>query len=254
MLSTFRRLAQQTSILAGRIDPYMLSHPTANERIARLRAVVEESPHYAKRDSASLQLRHDMARAKIAAYVGGSRYAQSVLQGSELQEQAKQYGRAIVTFLYSSPKRALPLIDKLASAMPSNAYVHEMKGEILLRSGQAGAAVAPFRQAVALDKRGTGFLRVELGHALLESGNAREAAEELQKGLRRDPSAVEGFRHLARARAEIGDEAGALLATAEYAIGTGKREEARDYARRAQAGYKRGSPGWLRAQDIVEVR
>ncbi len=257
MLETFRRFARASNILAGRIDPYVQSHPTPNDRIARLQTVIEQSPYFGRTDSAALQLRHDMARAKIAAYVGGSRYAQALLNDPELNPTAALYGRAIVTHLYGSPAKAIPLIDQVLNVQPDNAYVHEMKGEIYLRSGNAKAAVAPFRRAASLDKTGAGYIQIELGHALLESGgdaNAQEAATNLRKGLLKDDTALRGFQYLARAEAALGNEAGALLASAEFAVRTEKKGQAREYAKRAQQFYKRGSPGWLRAQDIIEAR
>ena len=256
MLNTFRRLARNTNILSGRIDPYLLSHPTPNERIATLRSTVRQSPFFNRKSSGSQKKRHDMVRAKIAAYVGGTRYANSVLNDKNLHPDARLYGQAILAYLYGSPKRALPMIDKLLKRNPKNAYVHEMKGEILLRSGKAAAAVAPFRRAVQYDKTGAGFIRVELGHALLESGskkNLDEAISELRKGVSRDPTAVKGFQFLAIAYGRKGDTPRALLASADYAIRTGQKDRARDFARRAQLKFKRGTPGWLRAEDIINV-
>ena len=254
MLATFRRLARQTSLLAGRIDPYLISHPMPNERIASLRSTLQSSPHWSKPDPAGFQARHDLVRAKIAAYLGGSRYAKALLQGKSLSDDARLYGRAIVAHLYGSPKSAIPLIDRLIATTPSNAYAWEMKGEIYLRSGKPAQAASAFRKAIALDRTKAGFIRVELGHALVEAGgraNLEAARRELKRGLTSDPSAIGGWRYLARAEAELGNEAGALLASAELAFRTGRKKEAKAFARRAQQGMKRGSPGWLRAEDIA---
>lgn len=257
MLDTFKRLARNTNILSGRIDPYLRSHPTPNERIAALRTSVRKSPFFNRKSGGNQKKRHDMVRAKIAAYVGGSRYASSVLADKKLHPDARLYGQAILAHLYGSPKRALPMIDKLLARNPKNAYVHEMKGEILLRSGKAAQAVGPFRRAVQYDKTGAGFLRVELGHALLESGskkNLNEAIVQLRKGVARDPTAIRGYQYLAIAYGRKGDTPRALLASADFAIRTGKKDQAKEYARRAQLKFKRGTPGWLRAEDIINVR
>ncbi|MEP0940557.1 MAG: M48 family metalloprotease [Rhizobiaceae bacterium] len=257
MLDTFRRLSRNTNILSGRIDPYLMSHPTPNERIATLRTTIRKSPFFNRKTSGSLKKRHDMVRAKIAAYVGGNRYASSVLADKKLHPDARLYGQAILAHLYGSPKRAIPLIDKLLKRNPKNAYVNEMKGEILLRSGKPRQAIAPFRKAVQYDRTGAGFIRVELGHALLESGsknNLDEAIRELQKGLSRDPTAVQGYQYLAIAYGRKGQTARALLASADFALRTGKKARAKDYARRAKRGFKRGTPGWLRAEDIITVK
>ncbi|MEM8751119.1 MAG: M48 family metalloprotease [Pseudomonadota bacterium] len=257
MLVTFQRLSRQLGGLAGRVNPYAISHPLPNERIAGLRDAITRSPYYERKSPASLQLRHDMMRAKIAAYTGGSRYAQALLQGKDLQPVARLYGRAIVSHLYGSPRDATALIDRLIKQMPKNAYVHEMRGEIFLRSGNANAAVSSFRRAVQLDKTRAGFINVELGHALVSTGkqsNMKEAVAVLNKGLARDPSAVAGYQYLAIAYGALGQEARALLATAELNARTGRKRQARDFATRAQRSFKRGSPPWLRAQDIITQR
>ncbi len=43
------------------------------------------------------------------------------------------------------------------------------------------------------------------------------------------------------------------LASAEYSYLIGKRDDARQMAERAQRQLKNGSPGWLRAEDILEA-
>lgn len=257
MLTTFRRMGQELAILGGQIDPYTVSHPLPSERLRSLTTLIKESPYYNKEASNALQERHDMARAKIAAYTGGDRYARAVLADKSLSENARLYGRAIVAFLYGSPKQALPLIETLIKRMPRNAYVHEMKGEILLRTAKPAGAVDAFRKAIRYDGGDAGFMRVGLGHALVETrkpANLRDAINELNKALAKDPTAVAAYQHLSRAHAELGNQALSLLANAEFAVRTGKKAQAKSFATRASKGLKRGSPGWLRAQDILNVK
>ncbi|MEL6504643.1 MAG: M48 family metalloprotease [Pseudomonadota bacterium] len=257
MLQTFRRLGQDAALLGKQIDPYTLSHPLPRQRLSALTTTVERSRYFNRRASPALRERHDMVRAKIAAYSGGQRYARALLNSNRLSENARLYGRAIVTFLYGSPRKALPMIDRLIKRMPNNPYVHEMRGEILLRSAKPKQAAASLRKAIKLDKTSAGFIRVQLGHALVESGgrkNLLEAVTQLRKGIARDPSALAGYQYLARAYAELGRQPDALLASAELAIRAGQKRQAKNYASRAQQGFKRGSPPWLRAQDILQVR
>ena len=257
MLRTFKRLAEQLSLQGRTVDRYLQSHPMPRERVRTLTEVVKKSPYYNKKPSAALQLRHDLVRAKIAAYVGGTRYAQSLLGDRKFSKQGRLYGRAIMAHLYGSPQKALPLIEAASRNSPKNAYLHEMRGEILLRSGKGKAAAKAFRKAVKLDRYKAGFLRIELAHALLESGgkkNAKQAIIELNKGLARDRDNISGYQLLARAYGEAGNTPRALLASAEYDVRTGRRARAKSYAKRAQKSFKKGSPGWLRAQDILTLK
>ncbi len=257
MLTTFKRLGQQLSGVSRRANPYLQSHPLPRERVVNLTNRIKGSKYYNRGTSANLQLRHDMVRAKIAAYTGGNRYAQALLQDKRLKPIARLYGQAIVTHLYGDSRKAVPQIDRLLKKLPKNAYVHEMRGEIYLRSGKARQAVRSFKNAVKLDKTGAGFIRIELGHALVESGskkNLKEAVIQLNKGLARDPNAIAGYQHLANAYGQLGQPARALLASAELASRTGRKKLAKQYARRSQAAFKRGSPPWLRAEDIINQK
>ena len=254
MLKTFERFQRRLSLSGARLDPYKQSHPMPRARMAALRSVVQRSRHFDRRDSKTLRERHDMVRAKIAAYLGGRRTVATVLRDRKVNPLARAYGEAIITHLHGSPKRAVPLIDRLVKKRPKNAYLHEMKGEILLRAGQPKRAIAPFRKAIKLDRTRAGFLRVELGHALVATGgrkNLREAVKQLKRGIQTDPNGISGYRYLAMAYHGLGRTAEAHLATAEEAYRAGRRQRAKSFARRAQAKLKRGSPAWLRAQDIL---
>ena len=254
MLTTFDKLGKQLSGLSRRVDPYLLSHPLPRERVANLSNAIKKSKYYSAKTSSNLRLRHDMIRAKIAAYVGGDRYSRALLSGKKLQPSARLYGRAITTHLYGSPRKAIPLIDRLIKKQPRNAYAHEMRGEIYLRSGKAKQAASAFRKAVKLDRYGAGFIRIQLGHALVQTGrkkDMKEAINVINKGLAKDPTAIAGYRFLGIAYSELGQPGRALLASAELASRRGRKQQAKAYALRVQQTFKRGSPAWLRAQDII---
>ena len=255
LLTTFKRFSQSLN-LSSNTDPYKVSHPLPRERIALMEKLAKSSRHYSKTDSKSLQFRHEMARAKIAAY-SQSAGAVHRLFGRNLNSPAARYGDAIATYLSGSPRAAIPKIDKLIKQYPKNAYLHEMKGEILLNSGKAQAAIKPFQRAVKLDKFKSGIIRIELGHAMLESGKKDlfdEAIRELKAGISRDPQTSLGYQYLARAYGLTGRNALAIAAAAEHNFIIGKYKQAKQYAKRAQIKLKRGSPQWLRLQDIIEYK
>ncbi len=257
LLTTFSGFANNLALQGGRVNPYMQSHPMPRERITSLRSAVKKSKYYNRKDKKSLQERHDLIRAKIAAYLGGRRNLAGLIRQKGISSLARQYGEAIGLHLYGSPKRAIPKIDALIKKRPKNAYFHEMKGEILLRSGKPKLAIAPFRKAVKYDRGRSGFLRIELGHALISSGgkkNAKAAVVQLRKGLARDPTLIEGHHYLARAYQQTGNTPLAMLASAEEKFWAGKISLAKNFANRAQLKLKRGSPGWLRAQDIIAYK
>ena len=253
MITTFKRLGQNPLFSSGRLDQYAISHPVPRQRIALLSDVAQKSPHFNKKDSANLQLRHDLARAKIAAYAGGASLVRNTFR-KNLNGTAGTYGIAISHFLNGVPRRGLPMIDKLIKKMPNYPYFHEMKGEMLLRSGKASQAAASFQRAVKLDKRQNGLLRIQLGHALLETNNKKNLAaaiKSLKLGIGRDPYSAAGHGYLARAYSINGQQNLALAASAEARFLQGNIKDAKQFALRAQPQLKKGSPQWLRLQDII---
>ena len=254
MLKTFQRFQRGLALSGSRIDPYKQSHPMPRSRMSSLAGVVRRSPHFERGDPKALRKRHDMARAKIAAYLGGQRAVARILRDGSVDPSARAYGQAILTHLRGSPRRAVPLLDKLVKREPRNAYLHEMKGEALLRAGRPNEAVAPFRKAIALDRTKAGLLRVQLGQALVASGgkkNLSEAVKQLRRGVNADPNGVAGYAYLAMAYNGLGRRSEALLASAEVAFRSGRRAEAKSFAARARKRLKKGSPAWVRAGDIL---
>lgn len=256
MIKTFERFSQTLLFSGNRVDPYMQSHPMPRERIALLENIARESRYFDRPDPPELQLRHDMARAKIAAYSGNGGDLQSMFRDNP-QGVGARYGLAIALFLRGSTRDALPIIDGLISEQPNNPYLREMKGEMLLRSGRASEAADQYRKAMQLDKHGSGLMRVELGHALLETRNANNAGEaikQIKAGLAVDPTSPRGYGLLARAYGQIGQPDLARAAAAEEAYYQFRFKDAKDLANLAQPKLKRGSPEWLRLQDIIEYK
>ena len=178
MLKTFRYFADQSLGSAQFIDPYIQTHPVPADRIAQLQEIAQRSPYLNQKDSPQLQFRHDLVRAKIAAYTYQSNPQRVMRQYSD-NSLPSRYARAIVKFHAGGYSAAAPAIEELIAAVPQNPWFYELKGTFLIESGNARDAVAPLRKAVSLVPR-SGFMRIELAQALLESGNAGTAEEALQ--------------------------------------------------------------------------
>jgi len=255
MLDTFERLADQQLFASAYGDPYTMSHPLAADRIAALEDVVKSSKNYGRTDDAALQLRHDLVRAKFIAFTGSAQQTQRAYPASDTSLPAA-YARAVLAFRYGDPKSAVAATDALIKADPKNPFFQELKGQILLETGTPELAIDPLKKAVAMAPK-EGLIRVMLGHAMVASedkGLLKEAVKELTKGIGDDPDQPIGYRQLAIAYARLGDNAMADLATAQGSFASGDVKAAKQYASRAQANLKTGSPAWLRADDIVTYK
>lgn len=256
MLTTFERFGRDLLFSGSQIDPYLQSHPMPRDRIELLEELARKSPYFDTLDPPELQLRHDMARAKIVAYEGNGGDLASMFR-KDPRGPAARYGLAIALFLRGSTDDALPMIDKLISEQPKNAYLYEMRGEMLLRSARAKEAIADFRKAISLDRYKSGLLRVSLGHALLETRDPKlfsQAITEIKAGLARDPTSPDGYGLLARAYGAIGEPDLARAAAAQEAYYAMRFKDAKQLAHYAQPKLKRGTPEWLRMQDILDYK
>jgi predicted Zn-dependent protease len=255
MYETFKRFADQSMFTARFADPYAQSHPMANERMAALTEIARTSPNWDKKDPPELQARHDMMRAKLSGFMEAP---QTVARRYPLSDTSlpARYARAIATYRHSDIRAAIGQIDALIAVQPNNPYFHELKGQALLENGRAAEAIAPLRRAASLAPDPT-LIQIMLGQALVASNNpahADEAITILRNGLAREPDTPNGYQQLAMAYGRKGDLAQADLASAQAAFTRGDIKTARELAARAKTKLPVGSPGWVRADDIVAAK
>lgn len=256
MLKSFRRFADQVLLSARYTDPYIQTHPMPRERISQLEQLVAASKFSAAVDPPALVQRHQMARAKLSGFTESAARIQRRYPASDTSLPAR-YARAIAAYRFGQPAEAVRLIDALIAEQPGNPFFHELKGQALLESGRAREAVGPLRRAVGLAPN-QALLRTMLGHALLETGDRAlldEAIKELTVGVARETiGAGPAYRHLATAHARRGDQATADLMIAQGLFAEGQIDQAKGHAKRAQAQLKVGTPGWLKADDILSFK
>lgn len=255
MYETFKRFTSESLFAARGADPYLQSHPMPAERVAALQEFAGTSPYWNKKDDPALQLRHDMVRAKISAFMERPetvyrRYPQTN------DSLPARYARAISTYLHGDLRSALSQIDALIQVQPNNPYFYEVRGQALLESGKPADAIAPLRKAVALSNNAP-LIEMLLGQALVGTDNKAytdEAVRILRASVAREPEAALGYSQLAMAYGRKGDYAEADLASAQAAYLRGDNKTARELATRAKTRFAVGTPGWVKADDIVAAK
>ncbi len=254
MLKTFRYFADQ-SVGMLKADPYIQSHPVPMDRIAQLQEIAQKSPYFNEKDPPQLQLRHDLVRAKIYAYTYKNN-PQRVLHQYADDGLAARYARAIVKFHGGGYQAAAPDLDALIASNPQNPWFHELKGTFLMESGNASAAVAPLKRAVTLVPK-SGFMRIELAQAMLEGGSgaaADEALKLLRVALVDEDQSYLGYRLQSQAYGQLRRYPDADLAAALASFHQGDVKNAKMLAERAKNGLQQGTPGWVKADDIVNFK
>lgn len=255
MVETFRRLQNETMFAARGADPYALSHPVPADRVAIIEPLARASAHYNAVDPPDRVLRHALARAKLSGFIERQDAVARRFPASDNSLPAR-YARTIQMFRFGDRNRAAAMADDLIRAQPRNPYFQELKGQILLETGQPAAAIPVLRRAVAMAPN-AGLIRIMLGHALVAANNPAqldEAIRELRLALQREPEAADGYRQLAIAYGRKNDRGQADLSAAQASLHDGDLPTARGLARRAQGSLPTGSPGWLRAEDIYNQR
>ncbi len=96
-----------------------------------------------------------------------------------------------------------------------------------------------------------------LGQALVASDKrayAEEAISILRAAVAKETEAPLGYTQLAMAYGRKGDLADADLASAQAAFLRGDNKTARELASRAKTRFAIGTPGWVKADDIVSAK
>ncbi len=251
MYDTFKHFADESLFAAQGANPYFQNHPMPQERMAALTELVK-TPYWAKKDPPELQFRHDMMRAKLFGFTERPATILAHYPSTDTSLPAR-YARAISAYRFGDPRNAIAQIDSLLQAMPNNPYIYELKGQALLEGGHPADAVAPLRHAVQLAPSAP-LIHMLLAQALVATNDAKSADEAislLHAAILKEPEVPDAYTTLAMAYARKNNLADADLASAQAAFARGDNKTARELAERAKQRFPIGSPGWVRADDIV---
>jgi predicted Zn-dependent protease len=253
MLDFFKKLQnQEYRYGAGNVDPFLQTHPLSTERIATLTHDITNSPAYNTPPDQSLNDRFRRVKAKLKGYVDPW---QQTLQAYPENDQSlyARYARAYAWHKAGYPDKADAETRALVAAEPHDPYFLEIRGEILLEAGDPNASIAPLREATERSDNAP-LIATTYGHALIATENKAnypEAVKVLRSAVARDDDNPFAWYQLGTAYEASGDQARAMLATAESASINGDSKLAAFQAHNAMAGLPPNSPDWIRAQDIA---
>jgi predicted Zn-dependent protease len=238
----------QEALSVSRQDPYMLSHPMSRDRLRAMQGFVTAYGKDLPDNNAAIYW-FARAQAKLSAFKRAPawtlrRTKNSATKDIGLMSQAAAYHRQ------SDLKRALSSIDGALSLRPNDPFYMDLKGQILLESRQANAAVNTYAQASKLAPQNALILG-GLGRALLAADRPREALSALEKARDRDWRDARVLRDLSVGYAKTGQTGMASVVTAERYALQGRMKDAALHAKRAEALLPRGSGPWQRAQDVL---
>lgn len=255
LLATFRRFNNEQIFKTSSIDPYLQSHPLPQDRIAQLETLVSQSKTRDAKDPEALVARHEMVRAKL---IGFTERPETVMRKYPISDSSApaRYARAVAAYRSGRLADAIGNVDALLKQQPANAYLWELKGQILLESGRVREAIPALRKASALAPQSS-LIAGMLGRALTTADDPKlnaEAMRVLLRAAQSESDSADIYQDLAILYARRGDIGMAELNSAQSYFNQGKWSEAATQASRAMSRLPTGSPGWLRAEDIMNYQ
>jgi len=228
------------------------SHPMTGDRITTLQDVYEKDPAWAKPSDPAIEARFQRAKAKLFGYLAEPADTLRVYPETNTTVPAR-YARAYAWHKDAHVDKAMVEADALLKQAPDDPYFLELKGQILLESGRPTDALGPLRRATELTGNQP-LIATTFGHALLateDPKNMPEAQRVLKAAVARDRENPFAWYQLGAVYAANGDMARARLASAEQQVLNLQMPQALASAEAAESALPKGSPDWLRAQDIA---
>ena len=254
LLSFMEILSGQEALLAANQDPYLRTHPLTYERIDFLEHAVERSPYRDEPPSPELEQEFARVRAKL---IGFLQPLSQVFREYPKQDTslAARYAHAIAYYRKANMERALPLVDGLIEELPDDPYFHELKGQMLFEQGRLKESL-PDLEIAARQLPDAAQILLLLSRVQIELNDPeydRQALENLQRVVQAEPGNAFAWRLAATAYGRQGDKGMLSLAMAEAALANGRYPEAKVHSQRALDLLPTGSPGWIRADDVLKA-
>lgn len=233
-------------------DEFYSTHPMTGDRIATLQDTYEKDPAWNVPSNPAIEMRFERARAKLYGYLAEPRDT-LVAYPETRNDVPARYARAYAWHKDSQLDKARAEADALLAQAPDDPYFLELKGQILLEAGKPALALEPLRRATTLTGNQP-LIATLFGHALIateDKANFAEAERVLKAAVARDRENPFAWYQLGVVYAANGDLPRARLASAEQQVMENRMAEALRSAQAAEAALPKGTPDWLRAQDIA---
>ncbi len=235
-------------------NEYARTHPLNSTRIANLEALYKADPAWNTPPDPALNAQFLRIKGKLIGFIEEPKRVMQLYPDSD-QSVPAHYARAYAWHRSAYVDAATGEVDKLLKAQPSDPFFLELKGQILLESGKNREAIPILRQAVK-GAPNEPLIATTLGHALVSTDDKADFAEAkplLKAAIAQDRENPFAWYQLGVIYDREGDEPRAALAAAERYNLEGNAKGAAANAGLARAGLAKGTPDWIRADDIAMV-
>ncbi len=249
-LNFMRKLESQELLPESQQSEYVRTHPITQDRIAFLQHVVDNDKN--RKIPMFWNKIYNRIQLKLLGYL----FPEHILAKKDDNSISYRYAKAIALFRKGRGKESLPMVDKLIKEEPNNPYFYELKGDILYKNGKVEESIPVYLKSVTLAPF-SGLIRISYAYALLASKtnknkNIEEAIKHLNIAIKKEPS-IAGPHHLLAIAYGKQDKKGlSSLHLAEEALKKGDLAFAKRTAGRAEKQLDKGTPSYLRVNDIME--
>lgn len=250
MKDTIALFLGQESLSVSRQDAYVRSHPLTRDRIRAIDAAIAAMPAVGSDNDARYW--HARAVGKLSAFLQSPSWTLRRADKS-ISADIAHMRKAVALSRQGKINPALAELSKAQALRPTDPYLQDLRGELLMRNRQFAQSAAEYAKAVALDPKNP-IILAGLGRAQLAAGQVQAALKSLERARGIDDRNSALLRDLGQAYAKMGNGAMASLAAAERYALQGRTKDAKLHANRAAAQLPRGAPSWQRAQDVLSLK
>ncbi len=240
----------QEVLSEARQDPYTRSHPLTTDRIRAAEAYVASYGGDAA-DNPTADYWFARASGKLTAFTRSPKWTLR-RAGEEPFKDVRLMREAVAHHKQRNLSKSLAALNGAIALRPDDAFLYDLKGQVLMESRRLPDAIQAYQKAVSLAPRES-LIQGGYGRALLAADQPKAALKALETARSRDFRDARVMRDMAQAYAQTGQNGMAAMVTAERYALQGRMEDAGRQAKRAIVLLPRGSAGWQRAQDVLSA-
>lgn len=254
MARVFEILRRNERRRGGVPDPYAMTHPLNSERIDHVEHHVVNSPIAKNSYPPEFKIWHERMLAKLTSFLDTPEKTLMRYPISR-RDMPARIARAVAYYKMPDLPKALAEINGLIAQNPQDAYLHELKGQILFENGKITDALTAYHKAAEL-KPEAALILISLAEVEMSTGTAerlKSAIGHLERASATEQTNGKLWRLLARAYGKNGEIGKSSLALAEEAALADDDKAISKHAGAALAKLPRGSASYLRAQDLKNM-
>ena len=236
-----------------RPDPYSITHPLSNERIASIKnSIKEKLGKFGNNITPAMKFELKRIAVKLEAFLA---------RPSDVINRYKNndYGLSIGYFRSGQLKKADNLLNKVIAKEPNNPYLWELKGQYNFENGIFDKASQYYKKALnSLPE--DNLIKLELALAKFNQAKhsknnmlLNSSAQLLNQIIAAQPDNITAYFTASRVYGLMNDKARAILALSEYFFYQGQYAKSNILAKKVIKEASPDSKEYLRARDIIEI-